>query len=66
MHLRRRLESGAERQGLSNPHCHDTTLAIRVTVEAIRLLIKEDKVKLSSEGVFDSQGLPQRSEGTEL
>jgi len=55
-----------ERQGLSNPHCHDTTLAIRVTVEAIRLLIKEDKVKLSSEGIFDTQGLPQRSEGTEL
>ncbi len=33
-----------ERQGLSNPHAHNTDLAIRVTVEAVRLLIEADKV----------------------
>jgi uridine phosphorylase len=28
-----------EKRGLSNPHCHDTELAIKVAVEAARLLI---------------------------
>ena len=28
--------------GLSNPQCHDTDLAIRVAIEAIRILIAED------------------------
>jgi uridine phosphorylase len=32
-----------ERQGLSNPHCHDTELAIKTAVEAIRILIKQEK-----------------------
>ena len=32
-----------EKQGLSNPVAHDTDMAIRVAVEAIRKLIKEDK-----------------------
>ncbi len=32
-----------EAQGLSNPHNHDTTLAIRAAVEGIRLLVEEDK-----------------------
>lgn len=32
-----------ERQGLDNPHNHDTTGAITVAVEAIRLLIKGEK-----------------------
>jgi len=30
-------------QGLSNPQSHDTALAIRVAVEALRILIKQDK-----------------------
>lgn len=29
-----------ERRGLSNPHCHDTDLAVQASVEAVRLLIK--------------------------
>lgn len=32
-----------ERQGLSNPHCHDTTGAIKVAVESIRLMIEAAK-----------------------
>lgn len=32
-----------EREGLSNPVVHDTDMAIRTAVEAIRRLIKEDK-----------------------
>ncbi len=32
-----------KRQGLSDPHCHDTTLAVRAAVEGIRLLIAQDK-----------------------
>ncbi|MCL2035328.1 MAG: uridine phosphorylase [Oscillospiraceae bacterium] len=32
-----------ERQGLSNPVQHDTALAIKVAVEAVRLLIDQDK-----------------------
>lgn len=32
-----------EAAGLENPHHHDTTLAIRAAVEAIRLLIAEDR-----------------------
>ncbi|MCL2609842.1 MAG: uridine phosphorylase [Treponema sp.] len=32
-----------ERQGLSNPHCTDTSPAIRAAVEAVRLLIKEER-----------------------
>ena len=31
-----------EKQGLPNPVAHDTDMAIRVAVEAIRKLIKED------------------------
>ena len=31
-----------EKQGLDNPVAHDTDMAIRVAVEAIRKLIKED------------------------
>ena len=34
-----------EKQGLSNPVAHDTDMAIRVAVEAIRKLIKEDSDK---------------------
>jgi len=30
-----------ERKGMSNPHCHDTSLAIQAAVEAVRILIKE-------------------------
>jgi len=30
-----------ERKGLSNPHCHDTSLAIQAAVEAVRILINE-------------------------
>jgi len=29
------------RKGMSNPHCHDTGLAIQAAVEAVRILIKE-------------------------
>lgn len=32
-----------EKQGLSNPVIHDTEAAIKVAVEALRILIKEDK-----------------------
>ncbi|MDR2576379.1 MAG: uridine phosphorylase [Treponema sp.] len=28
-----------ERKGMSNPHCHDTSLAIQTAVEAVRILI---------------------------
>jgi uridine phosphorylase len=31
-----------EKQGLSNPHCHDTSLAIKTAVEAIRILIARE------------------------
>jgi uridine phosphorylase len=34
-----------EKEGLSNPVVHDTDMAIRVAVEAIRKLIKEDSEK---------------------
>jgi uridine phosphorylase len=34
-----------EKAGLSNPVVHDTDMAIRVAVEAIRKLIKEDSEK---------------------
>jgi len=30
-----------ERNGMSNPHCHDTSLAIQTAVEAVRILIRE-------------------------
>jgi len=30
-----------ERKGLSNPHCHDTSLAIQAAVEAVRILMQE-------------------------
>jgi len=30
-----------ERNGMSNPHCHDTGLAIQTAVEAVRILINE-------------------------
>ncbi len=30
-----------ERKGMSNPHCHDTSLAIQTAVEAVRILISE-------------------------
>ena len=43
MCAKRSVESGArEQQGLSNPHAHDTALAIRVAVEAVRLLIEQE------------------------
>jgi uridine phosphorylase len=29
-----------EKAGMSNPHCHDTELAIKTAVEAVRILIK--------------------------
>lgn len=32
-----------KRQGLSNPECHDTTMAVRAAVEAVRSLIRQDK-----------------------
>ncbi|MEG1943426.1 MAG: nucleoside phosphorylase, partial [Angelakisella sp.] len=32
-----------KRMGLSNPECHDTTMAVRAAVEAVRTLIKQDK-----------------------
>jgi uridine phosphorylase len=31
-----------ERAGMSNPHCHDTSLAIRTAVEAVRILIERE------------------------
>jgi uridine phosphorylase len=30
-----------ERNGMSNPHCHDTSLAIQAAVEAVRILMQE-------------------------
>jgi uridine phosphorylase len=33
-----------ERSGMSNPHCHDTSLAIQAAVEAVRILIQDDKM----------------------
>jgi len=30
-----------ERKGMSNPHCHDTSLAIQAAVEAVRILMQE-------------------------
>ena len=30
-----------KKKGLSDPHCHDTTLAIRAAVHAVELLIQE-------------------------
>jgi len=32
-----------EKAGMDNPHCHDTTLAIKTAVEAIRVLIEREK-----------------------
>ncbi len=32
-----------KRQGLSNPECHDTTKAIQAAVEAVRILIRQEK-----------------------
>ena len=32
-----------EKAGMDNPHCHDTGLAIRTAVEAIRILIEREK-----------------------
>ena len=37
-----------ERQGLSNPQSHDTALAIKVAVEAVRLLIEQDRLEEKS------------------
>ena len=34
-----------EKAGLENPVAHDTDLAVRTAVEAIREMIKEDKAK---------------------
>jgi len=34
-----------ERNGLSNPHCHDTSLAIQAAVEAVRILMQGDNDK---------------------
>ena len=31
-----------EKAGMSNPHCHDTEAAIKVAVEAVRILIKNE------------------------
>lgn len=36
-------QSGAGKRGLPNVQVHDTTQAIATTVDAIRLLIQEDK-----------------------
>ncbi len=36
-------QSGAGKKGLPNVQVHDTTQAIATTVDAIRLLIQEDK-----------------------
>jgi len=30
------------RNGLDNPNCHDTTLAIKTAVEAVRILIEKE------------------------
>jgi uridine phosphorylase len=30
-----------ERKGMSNPHCHDTSLAIQTAVEAVRILLRD-------------------------
>ena len=30
-------------KGLSDPQCHDTTMAVRAAVEAVRILIKQDQ-----------------------
>jgi len=32
-----------EKAGMSNPHCHDTQAAIKTAVEAVRLLLDEEK-----------------------
>jgi len=32
-----------ERNGMSNPQCHDTSLAIKAAVEAVRILIEREK-----------------------
>jgi len=34
-----------ERNGMSNPHCHDTSLAIQTAVEAVRILMQENDDK---------------------
>ena len=31
-----------ERNGMSNPHCHDTSLAVKAAVEAVKILIERD------------------------
>jgi uridine phosphorylase len=36
-----------ERLGLENPHSHDLSLACRTSVEAIRLLIKQERSESS-------------------
>jgi uridine phosphorylase len=36
-----------ERQGLDNPHCHDTTDAVRVAVDAVKRLIGQDREQLA-------------------
>jgi len=33
-----------KKKGLSDPHCHDTTLAVRAAVRAVELLIKEERM----------------------
>ena len=33
-----------KKKGLSDPHCHDTTLAVRAAVRAVELLIREEKI----------------------
>ena len=32
-----------KRQGLPDPQCHDTTMAVRAAVEACRILIRQDR-----------------------
>jgi uridine phosphorylase len=31
-----------EKKGLSNPHCHDSSLAIKIAVEAVKILIEKE------------------------
>ena len=38
-----------EKLGLENPVVHDTDLAVQVAVEALRMLIQEDRKKQNSE-----------------
>ena len=33
------------KQGLDNPQCHDTNIAIKVAIEALKIQIEKDKIR---------------------